>query len=409
MLRWFFNIFFLCATLVAERAYSQYRFPLKVTDSLICAPLQLSDVVYKLTKLKALNKNDSINIKAGKLYLTVAPGVGYTLQTGLTGIVTANWSFYLSDPEHNNLSVITNDVEYSPIHKQVFVPIIANLWLKDNKVNLLGDFRYYQFPSTTYGFGPDSKQSVLDHITYDYIKAYFTIFREVIKNLYVGIGQNFDKHWNVNALDSNTNFLEYNKHIHSSVSSGLFYCAKYDSRRNSNNPQGGAYCSVGLRTNLQSMGSNSNWQSILIDARKYVKLHTKRSNILAFWSYNWLTFGNQIPYLDLPATAWDTYSTTGRGYTQGRLRGKNFIYLESEYRFDITCDGFLGGVVFANAQTVGSLTTKNVHQEFEEILPAIGSGLRFKLNKKSKVNFTVDYAVGIHGSGGFFFNVGEVF
>lgn len=409
LLKWIYHSIVVAALLSLNSAYAQYRFPVMATDSLLCSPLQLSDVLYRITQLKALNKNDSISIKAGKLYLTVAPGVGYTLQSGLTAIVTANWSFYVSDPRYNNLSVITNDVEYSPVHKQVFIPVIMNLWLKENKVNILGDFRYYQFPSTTYGYGPETRQRVVDHISYDYLKAYFTVFRELTKDLYVGVGENFDKHWNVTALDSNTNFLEYNHHARGSVSSGLFYCTKYDSRRNCNNPQGGAYCSIGLRTNLRSMGSTSNWQSILIDARKYVKLPTRRSNILAFWSYNWLTLGHDIPYLDLPATAWDTYSNTGRGYTQGRLRGKNFIYLESEYRFDITCDGFLGGVVFANAQTVGNLTSKNVHKDLDEILPAVGSGLRFKLNKKSKVNFTVDYAVGVHGSGGFFFNVGEVF
>ena len=40
---------------------------------------------------------------------------------------------------------------------------------------------------------------------------------------------------------------------------------------------------------------------------------------------------------------------TGRGYVQGRWRGTQELYGELEWRFRITNNGLLGGVVFANA------------------------------------------------------------
>ena len=50
------------------------------------------------------------------------------------------------------------------------------------------------------------------------------------------------------------------------------------------------------------------------------------------------------------------YGNTGRGFTQGRFRGKNFVYGEADYRFGIARNRLLGGVAFANAQSVTELS-----------------------------------------------------
>ena len=156
-----------------------------------------------------------------------------------------------------------------------------------------------------------------------------------------------------------------------------------------------------------------------IDLRKFIPLKANGRHILALWSYNWFTFGGKAPYFDLPSTGWDTYSNTGRGYIQGRLRGTNMLYLESEYRFTLSKNGLFGGVVFANAQTVSDYPPTNpklfsvmnsfVASTFSTVLPAAGLGIRLKINKVSKVNFALDYAWGVGGSHGFFFNLSEVF
>jgi hypothetical protein len=107
----------------------------------------------------------------------------------------------------------------------------------------------------------------------------------------------------------------------------------------------------------------------------------------------------------LPNTGGDPYSNTGRGYIQGRFRGPNMVYLEGEYRFGITNNGLLGGVVFANAQSFTELASNN----FETVAPACGFGIRLKWNKFSKTNVCLDYGFGLNGSGGLFVNLGEVF
>ena len=100
-------------------------------------------------------------------------------------------------------------------------------------------------------------------------------------------------------------------------------------------------------------------------------------NSLAFWTYDVFNFNNRTPYLLLPSTQSDTYANMGRGYIGGRFRGKDMLYLESEYRYGITSNGFLGGVVFINAQSF----TEPVTNRFEAIAPGWGAGIRIKLNK----------------------------
>lgn len=124
------------------------------------------------------------------------------------------------------------------------------------------------------------------------------------------------------------------------------------------------------------------------------------------------TLGGNPPFLDLPSTGWDTYSNTGRGFIQGRFRGKNLVYGEAEYRFGLSRNGLLGGVVFANAESVTELkVVRGVVENgrFEKVVPAVGAGLRLNLNKSARTNLAVDYGFGLDGSRGLALNLGEVF
>ncbi|GAB2534235.1 hypothetical protein GCM10027085_26330 [Spirosoma aerophilum] len=233
--------------------------------------------------------------------------------------------------------------------------------------------------------------------------------RQVAPNLSVGIGYSLDYHWNIRDENKtpqlNDDYQRYSSSDRS-ISSGPTLGLQYISRRNPNNPQSGFFGSVVVRPNLRWLGSDENWQSVVADFRKYVPLSRSGRHILAFWSMNWLSFGGQAPYLDLPSTGWDTYSNLGRGYTQGRFRGRNLIYLEAEYRTELLNNGLLGGVVFANMQTYSDYPDT---KQFGRLLPAAGVGLRVKVNKHSNLNLAIDYGFGIGGSQGLFLNLGEVF
>jgi outer membrane protein assembly factor BamA len=217
-----------------------------------------------------------------------------------------------------------------------------------------------------------------------------------------------DTHWGISDK-GNKNGTPTDYHTYGTadrtISSGLGLNLLLDSRDNSINPFKGWYGNLVYRDNFKALGSTTGWSSVTIDVRKYLKFPANTDNVLAFWNYDWLVTNGHPPYLDLPSTSWDTNSATGRGYIQGRFRGARMIYLETEYRYKISHNGLIGGVLFVNAQSLSAAPGTKL----QTIQPAFGPGLRIKLNKVSKTNVAIDYGFGRQGSNGLFIDVGEAF
>jgi outer membrane protein assembly factor BamA len=338
--------------------------------------------------------------------VSVIPAVGYSRHTGVTGVLATSTAFYTDDERIRNSRVVLNGY-YSQYHQYWFTSF-SNIFLEKQRLHLVGDTRYYKFPTQTYGLGTQTVSTNPLQIDYSYLRFYQIVLREISSNLFIGFGYNLDYHWNIKIDSVNGNeqdqFIKYQKGTRS-VSSGVSLNFLYDSRTNVVNPKKGTYASIQLRPNMTFFGSDQDWQSLLIDVRHYFRLPSSSRNILALWSYNDITLSGTPPYLDMPSIGWDDYSNTGRGYVAGRYTGRNLIYFETEYRFSLTKDGFLGGVVFINAETV----TDNSPDEIHSIVPAGGLGLRIKISKYSDTNLSVDYGFGIRGSHGIIFNMGEVF
>lgn len=381
---------------------------LAAQDSLSSNKIDLVDVGRSFLKGHRSTRVDTVQQKVGKLHISALPVAGYTLQTGFAGVLSSNFAFYTSEHSQANLSNVLTSVTYSQ-YKQIIFPIQANIWTKGNKYNIQTDWRYLRYPSLTYGLGGNTNADSGYNINYGYLRLHQAIFRSVTRDLYVGIGVDLDYFWNIREVDAPlgkpTDFERYGL-TKTEEGAGISLHLQFDNRRNPINPLNGSFVSVSYRPNFTFMGSDDNWQSLVVDARQFIPFPGGTHNVLALWTYDWLTVGDgQPPYLLLPSTGWDPYSNTARGYIQGRYRSKNMLYIESEYRFGITTNGLLGGVVFANAQSFSEMATG----QFTYIQPGYGLGLRISLNKFSRTNLAVDYGWGTHGSGGFFVNLGEVF
>jgi hypothetical protein len=375
----------------------------------LVAQVDVIDILQHLF-YKNKNKEEERRIEKhepGEKHISILPALGYTLQTGFAALISGNAAFYTGNLEGQKLSNILTSVTYSQ-YKQFIVPLQASIWTKGNKYNIVTDCRYMNYPSTTYGLGGNTTLKSGYTIDFSYIKIHQSIFRSIGNNFYAGLGYYFDYLWSIKevglAPGTKTVFQRYGL-ASREIASGPALRLLYDSRINQINPENGFYSNIVFRPNFKFFGSQNNWQSLLLEFRKYIKLSVRSKNVLALWSYNWLTTSGHPPYLLLPSTGWDDAFNTGRGYIQGRFRGRNMIYLEAEYRFGITHNGLLGGVVFANAQGF----SKETYLKLNDINPAWGAGLRIKLNKFSGTNLCIDYGVGLNGSRGFFVNLNEVF
>ena len=404
MLKYFFFIVFISKPvfLLAQSA----------TDTIInpgIKQVDLIDIGQRILHKNSVTRDDLVVNKKGKVHFSAFPAVGYTLQTGFAGVISANAAFYTGSHNHEteNISTVVASIAYTS-KSQIIFPIASSIWTHNNKYNILTDWRFLKYPSETFGLGGHTQQDSSYNLDYSYVKLHQALLRNISKDLYVGLGYDFDYFWNIREVDppvgEPTDFQKYG-YSETEKASGISIILKYDSRRNPINPEKGIYANLLFQPKFTFMGSDANWQSLLVEFRAYTKLSSQSRNILAFWSYNWFTLGGTPPYLLLPSTAWDEFSNTGRGYIQGRFRSPNMIDQEAEYRFVISRNGLFGGVIFANAQCFSDVD----NGKYEVISPGGGLGIRVMLNKFSRTNLALDYAWGTMGSRGFFVNLGEVF
>jgi hypothetical protein len=402
-----------CGSLLPVRGQLPKVVPAIVTDTLLAREIEaygrqkdLIDLIYLALHKDPATRLDSTGSHNTNAHVSAAPIVEYTIATGFSPGIAGNVAFMTSVRKQTNISSFLGAVKYTQ-KKQFLLPVQSTVWLPGNSFNFLGDWRFLDYLQDAYGFGGHTTLADKYVIAYKYLRFYEYVLKQVWRNFYLGAGYQGDFHWGIseNGVEMGrvTDFVKYG-FSPSSVSSGLGVDVLYDSRQNSINPEGGSfYANLQLLQNTRLLGASSNWNSILVDVRKYIKL--PHHNVLAFWCYSVIVLSGNPPYLDLPGTGSDAYNNTGRGYEQARFIGKKMIDLETEFRFGITRNGLLGAVIFANAESLSELGSNH----FEVISPGIGMGLRIQFNKLSRTNACIDYGVGTRGSHGFVGNLGEVF
>ncbi|WP_460995069.1 BamA/TamA family outer membrane protein [Spirosoma harenae] len=411
LIRSFVGFLLLCVSVTTGRAQMPLSDTLSVKTEVPVARLtppfqDVADLVGRWYPRLRIKPHDSVSLHEGKRFVMVIPQVGYTLQTRALAAILVNTPFRLAGA---NMSSISTQLSYTQ-NNQVILIANSSIWSRNNRYVWNNDWRLMHYPQATYGLGmyTSTDRRVVD-MDYAYFRFYQSLLRQLAPNFYAGLGYHLDLHWNIESYNDFREFTRISGYPYGvqgrSVSSGPTLHVLYDNRQNSINPAGGLYANAVLRSNMEWLGSDDTYQSLLLEVRKYIPVSVQSGNILALWSYNAFTLTGNPPFLDLPSTGWDSNGNVGRGFIQGRFRGKNLLYAEAEYRFHITADRLLGGVIFANAQTV----TEQSSKQFEKVIPAVGGGLRIKMNKISRTNLSIDYGFGMDGSHGLFFNLGEVF
>ena len=387
-------------------------------------PVDLIDVIGNLFKKNGPARSDSI--VEGVRNLSLVPFVGYGPANGFVIGGAISMSKLLGDKKNTQLSSALMSVSLTT-KKQVLLSMRSNIYLPGNKWYIPGDVRLWFFSQPTYGLGiADLKATaginrcrVEQPMKFNYIRFYESAVREIVPKWYAGLGINIDAHKNIQdeslKLDTPNVFVTSN-YLYSSKygfepthysTNGLSLQVIEDSRDNPINPYKGWYANVSFRVNEKILGSSQNSTMLHGEWRNYIPLQkSKPGHVLAFWAWgDFVTSGN-VPYLALPAIGWDTYGRSGRGYVQGRFRGVNMVYGETEYRLPLSRNGLFGAAAFLNATTASNPFTGEVI--FDTLAPGYGIGLRINMNKKDRTNICIDYGIG-QSSSGLYFNIQETF
>ena len=141
------------------------------------------DVYYRFINKKGHRAAES---QAAGFQPFVYPEIAYSLQTGFAVGINANLSFTSTSPTQN-ISTIVSTPQYTQ-YKQVIIPVVANIWTKGDRYNILGDWRYFDYSADNYGLGGNSSPAVDDRLTYSFLRLYQSVLRQVTPNFSVGLG-----------------------------------------------------------------------------------------------------------------------------------------------------------------------------------------------------------------------------
>lgn len=381
------------------------------------------------TILEIFKKKDSVLVvkPTKNNFFLVIPAIGSQPATGFFFGGVAQYTFK-GKQESAKYSIANLGITYT-VKNQWLVNIKNNILLKNNRIFLSGDYRIYIFSQPNYGLGTNiipsrrnqepgfSIDSLEQSMDYNYFKFHQTASFEVRKNFYIGGGVNIDWYTDIKdkELDVENGNLTYHynysqKHGFDDLEyylTGVSFNMVYDSRDNQVNSSRGWFANINYRFN-PVLFHNQVYSNILYaEYRHFIPVSQKNDRyILGIWAYGQFVTNGKVPYLNLPAIGWDQRSRSGEGYTQGLFRGDGLIYLSTEFRFPITCNQMLSGVVFTNFVTASNKDSNT--SLFNSVQPAAGVGLRILIDKKTRTNLIVDYAWG-NNSKGFYLNAGETF
>ena len=392
------------------------------------------DIIEVLFPTKTKKKEVVDSIQIGKIYSNFLPIVGYSPALGFVGGVGISAALMTGPSNTTHLSSGLSNISYTT-KNQINLNIRSNIFLPNDKWILQGDWRLLIFAQPTSGLGvrfgerepfniggmevdaPKAEQPM----RFNYIRFYENVYKQINGPWYAGMGLNIDSHFSINdqSLDTTSSTISLTSHyLYSRVNdfnltayttAGISFNVLYDNRDNAINPSKGRFFQFSYRVNTKLLGSAKASTTMYYEYRNYWKVGTKKTNpsMLGIWTWGQFLVSGTLPYLALPAITWDMYNRSGRGYVQGRIRGENFWYGETEYRFPITKDGLLGGVGFVNLSSASNLAL-NQHVG-DAFAVGYGVGLRVKMNKKTNTNITIDYGRGKNGSSGIYFNLQETF
>jgi Omp85 superfamily domain len=373
-------------------------------------------------------KKDSILIikPIKNSFFLVIPIIGSQPATGFMYGAVGQYTFKginLGD----KYSAINLGITYTE-KEQLIINFKNNVMLRDNKIFLSGDWRFYIFSQDNYGLGSDivptfgnnkpfDINAYKEPMEYNYLKFHQTISCKIKGDFYVGAGIHFDDYSSIQDYNLNvakgifTEHYSYNKKYGFSNTAynvnGLSLNMIFDSRDNQINTNHGWFANVNYRMN-PALNKNQTASTVLFTEFRYFLPLSKKNDqhVFSIWAYGQFITSGKVPYLNLPAIGWDQRSRSGKGYTQGLFRGYNLAYLETEYRFPISRNHLLSGTFFTNF-TSASDKDRDIHL-FQYVQPAMGVGLRILIDKATRTNLVLNYALG-NKSKAFYLNAGETF
>ena len=354
-------------------------------------------LIFGLLSFSSFAQEDSLQFRTT---YTPLPNISYSPDTRLVlgALVLAQFKPGEAGPETRASNALLS-AAFS-FNRQSSVEADYTIIFPQEKWFWKGYVSYQKWPESYWGVGPETREE--DEITVEYQK--FTFQQKYLHqwkpNLFIGPYLQYTNMFDVAFL------LEEEEIQAPAVTGaggganlGLGGSLIWDKRNSVMTPTRNHYLEFSTLFFSTNWFGDFNFQSYLLDGRKYYDLASGGKNVLAFQGRIEHTAG-EVPFRELALLGGQEIM---RGYMDGRYRDRTAVQAQTEFRRILI--GRFGVVAFGAVGVVGpgfdDLRTDHLKW-------TAGGGLRYNINKANPTYIRIDYGVG-EDTGGFYVSLGEAF
>ncbi|MBS1559164.1 MAG: BamA/TamA family outer membrane protein [Bacteroidetes bacterium] len=346
-------------------------------------------------------EKDSVTKKGKKKKLFAFPAVIYSPETTLAFGGAGNFYFKLGRDSVVRTSYIQALGLYT-LRKQAVLGMESIIFFHNENFILKTKASASYFPDRFWGLG-DNSTNDFERYTVGQFYLFPQLLRKTYKKLFLGpafeIQNVFSFEYGSGMPPGTSKFdLQNVPGRKGSYIAGLGAVASWDSRDNAFSPSKGFYFSYYFGDFSPAFGSKYRYTSHTLDVRKYFPV--KKNSVIAMQLVMLINNGT-VPVRSMANIGSNSIM---RGYYEGRYTDNNLVALQSEYRFPVYKR--FGMVFFAAAGRVASTADNLI--TLSSLKPSLGTGLRYAIDPKEKLNFRFDVGFG-QQSNGFYFYITEAF
>jgi len=350
-----------------------------------------------INKSTIAQENDTVDRQAKQFRFGAIPFLGYAPETRISGGITGFILRTGDTTTHNSTLYFLAGISQN---KQYTLNMMPDIWLQNNQYHLTGELKWQYWPDKFFGLGNQTQDSLKESYTSKIKGIKLDLFRQFRPGLYMGPLIEIE-HNDLTEYDDLPHAVLPGGDIPGSDQSfiiGIGAGIARDTRDNIIYPVKGSFHQLRVVYFRNNYETGKGYVKTIIDFRKYIPLG--REHLLRFQGYAKFQFGSDIPFRNLSLLGG---SNLMRGYFQGRYRDNHIIALQAEYHTPYFWR--FSGVFFTGiADVLGSYSDN----QFAEIKPSAGVGLRFAILPDNKMNLRIDAGLG-RGDHGIYFNMMEAF
>ena len=289
-------------------------------------------------------------------------------------------------PRRDDSLTRTSDINLLTLYtlrKQLIIVLNSTVFFphEDRIFRFQSSYSYY--PDDFWGLGNYTKESAKEGFSQKQFFVNPQFLQRVHRKVYIGLSYEFQHTGDVTYTPGGVFDQENIAGRYGGNTSGIGPLLTWDSRNQAYSPTSGFFSELQYIVFKKAIGSDFNFTLLNFDLRKYIQLAP--SSVLALQGLGGFAFGTP-PFRKLEELGGPDMM---RGYYGGRFTDKCLMAYQAELRQHLFWR--LGCVFFGALGQVGShvndFSLNGFHYSY-------GTGVRFALSQKEKLNLRIDYGIG---------------